>query len=280
MRRLLSEITIAGFGAITTLFTVIVLFLVELVFGFSVYTFMVCFIAPIGAIGAGFVASSGYYVGAKLANRRPTTLMLLGMIGVSLATFFLVHYLGLVCFRVAAGPAYALVAFGDYLDTTIRETSLRFVGGPDSTGELGAWGYVFASIQVLGFMLGGVVVYATLVSQPYCQSCSRYLSKKGKQTRFTSDADSLKAIVRGLVSVPPSGDLQQGIDAHANHGTAHGSGYDRFRSSIEIRFCKKCGQHWLGFGVQKEARGAWRDVNELSLERFSDQELNVRAGDW
>jgi hypothetical protein len=276
MKRIISGIVVMAFGALTSLFTVVLLVLTELIFSFALHTFMFCFVVPIGAIGAGFLASSGYYVGAKLLNRRPTKFLLVGMVMVALATFFLVHYLEFVTLRIAVPDTYDQTSFGNYLDIVFRNASLRFMGRPGNTGGLGAWGYVFAFLQVAGFMLGGLVAYVALTSQPYCQRCSRYFSSKGQQRRFTSDIRSLSSIAGALVNLSPGSDLQPIVDAHAKHGTVRGSKEDNLRSNIEIRFCKKCGQHWLKFSVQKKVRDDWKEINQLTLERYCDRELSAR----
>lgn len=277
MKRLLEDIVVTGFGAVTSLFTAALLFFIEQQFDLSVYTFTLCFAVPIGAIGAGFVAASGYYVGAKVFNHRPRAVILLNMVVISLATFFLIRYLGYSYLEVDGRLARDYVSFIDYLDVVIRHSSLALVTRPGSTGELGAWGYIYAFLQVLGFVFGGASVYGWLLSQPYCENCSRYLSPKAKQTRFASDVDSTRRVVSTVLALYHSDNLQHAIEAHAKHGRTYRSKDDHFRSSIEIRYCEKCARHWLKFSVYRKAGSDWKEIKELGIETFSDQELNVKA---
>src|ERR1700730_6465648 len=83
------DLLVAGFGAATSFLTAIILAAIEIKFGFSVYGFMFWFVVPGGAICSGFAAASGYYAGARYFNHRPTKVLLLNMVVISITTFFL-----------------------------------------------------------------------------------------------------------------------------------------------------------------------------------------------
>ena len=155
MKRAIQDLTVSAFGLITSIITAIILIIIEVYFKLSLYTFMFWFIIPVGAIGAGFVAAGGYYLGARIFGHRPSPLILLNMVLISIGTFFLIHYLSYITLDIDGIPVRTLVPFGTYLDTIITKTSMsigfRFRSVAE-TGEVGSWGYAIAIIQVIGFV--------------------------------------------------------------------------------------------------------------------------------
>ena len=50
---------------------------------------------------------------------------------------------------------------------------------------------------------------------------------------------------------------------------------DHLRSVFEVRHCKKCGQHWVRFSVEKQSGDDWKEIPELTVGGFTDQVVNV-----
>jgi len=82
--------------------------------------FMYWFVIPAGAICSGFAAASGYYAGARYFNHRPTKLLLLNMVVISIATFFLIHYINYYFLIIDGRQVRELVDFARYLDSSFR----------------------------------------------------------------------------------------------------------------------------------------------------------------
>src|SRR5258708_1834024 len=120
------DLLVAGFGAAASFLTAIILAAIEIRFGFWVYGFMFWFFIPAGAICSGFAGASGYYAGARYFNHRPTKVLLLNMVVISITTFFLIHYIDYYFLVVAGRPARELVDFARYLDSGLSHTALRF----------------------------------------------------------------------------------------------------------------------------------------------------------
>jgi len=239
---------------------------------------MIFFILPIGALFSGLAGASGYYVGARLLNHRPTPLLCLNIVLASVGTFFALHYFSYVTLEVEGKNVSDYISFGTYLDTVIRSTSMRFsVRGRtiSSTGELGGGGYEIALLQNLGFAAGGFAVYTFLVSIPYCQRCSRYFSAKGKQTRYTSDPKALEMSAVQLAAGFEAGSVASAVDEHGRFGTAKPRNGDFLRSIINIRNCKRCGRHWAKFIVEKKNSKDWDEISELSIHVYTDQVVDV-----
>lgn len=273
------DILVGLCGLVTSLVTAIILWFVEERFGFALYSWTFWFIVPVGALLSGFAGASGYYAGSWFFGHRPTRLLLVNIVVASLATFFLIYYLAYVTLQVEGKQVSDYIPFWQYLDIAIRSTSMEFryrgavkIG---STGELGSFGYVVSVLQILGFATGGFGVYAYLVSQPYCEKCSRYLSGKGKQVRYTGDAEGLQAVAARVFEFVKGDAISSAIQQHRDFGTAKHEKDDHLRSVVEVRYCKKCGKHWVKFAVEKKSGDNWKEISELTVAGFTEQVVNI-----
>lgn len=86
------DIIILSCGLITTLLTVIALFLFERFFKIAIYSFTVFFF-PLGGLGVGYIMVRGYYIGSKLTNHEPPSIMQLIVIILSIFSFYLIYFL-------------------------------------------------------------------------------------------------------------------------------------------------------------------------------------------
>ena len=260
-------------GLATSLLTAIILWWVELRFGFAFYSWTFWFILPIGAGLSGCAAASGYYAGSRIFNQRPTRLLLLNILLVSVATFFTIYYLSYITLEIEGQGISDYISFGQYLDIAIRSTAMEFRFG--ATDELGGWGYGIAILQILGFAGGGLAVYGHLVSIPYCERCSRYFSKKGKQTRYTGDTEALGAATDQLFRDWGANGIAAGIENHRVFGNPEVQAGDYLRSVIEVQHCKRCGRHRVNYQVEKQSGNDWKEITDLTTGGFTDQAVDV-----
>ncbi len=278
MKKTLQDLVVSAFGATTSIATAIILFFIEVRFGFSLYTWIFFFVIPVGAMLSGFLAAGGYYLGARLFSLRPTPLILLNMVAISVGTFFLIHFLGYAVLEVEGKQVSDYISFGTYLDILIRHQSVGFyfhakeVG---STGELGSWGYVYALLQIGGFAFGGFCVFGYLFLLPYCDTCSRYLSGRAKQERFAGDSDAFALMVGELATAFDAGRPQEAINQHAAIAETSHRKELHLKSTLKLKKCRGCGKNWLGFSVQKSTGRDWKDINKLELSTFHEGELNL-----
>ena len=277
--RLAQDFLVSGLGATTSIITAVILAAVELRFDFSLYTWMFWFVIPAGAILCGFAAASGYYLGARLFNHRPTGILLLNMVAISIATFFLIHYLNYFFLEIDGKAVRDFIPFSQFLDIEMSHTAVQFNIRAHPIGEaveIGSWGYLYAALQMLGFAVGGVAVYFHLKSLPYCDSCSKYLAKKGIQNRYTRDSEALTNAVKDIMHCLSESRFQDAIAVHAK--MAGSDTYQKelvLRSQMQIKRCKSCNQHWLKFSVSKRSRDDWKDITELGCESFCAVPISI-----
>ncbi len=274
---LVQDLIVTAGGFIASTATAWALYAMERWWGFSLYSLMIWFVLPAGAIIAGMGAAAGYYAGARIADSRPTRMLLLNMVLVSASTFFAIHWLRYDAFIASRGLGDR-VSFWRYLDevTTHQSMTLRANGAKmGSTGELGGLGYGVAALQILGFALGGFTVYGALTKLPFCERCARYLAKRGRQSRYADTPDSFEAMVRSLVDRWNQGDLQGTLDLHRHWGQTKVSKTCRVLSTFELKQCPGCRVNWLHYKAQRFDGQNWKPLQGLDFARFHDGRLSA-----
>lgn len=268
-------VTTGGFIASTA--TAWALYAIERWWGFSLYTLMAWFVLPAGAMIAGMGAAAGYYAGARIADSRPTRMLLVNMVLVSASTFFAIHWLRYDAFIVGRGLEDQ-VSFWRYLDEVLTHQSMtmRSHGAElGSTGELGAFGYVVAALQIVGFAMGGFVVYGALAKLPFCERCARYLANRGQQKRFADSADSFEAMAKALIGRWNASDLQGTLDLHRRWGLPKMSKACRVMSTFEHKQCPGCSINWLRYKAQSFDGRNWKPLPGLDISRYHDGGLST-----
>ena len=272
-------LVIGAFGLITSVATAALLAGLRVTTGLDVYALSLLGLLPLGALFAGAAAGSGYYWGARLSN-HPATKGLLWSIAIgSVATFFVLHGFTWWWMKVHDGRmARDLVSFPVFLDREIQ-SSVMDIGIRQWTiwrsGALGKFGYVTALVQVVCFWIGGLAAFGYLKSLPYCDSCRRYFSFKGKQRRFSKNDDAALATVDQILGEFRAGVFGKAIAQHATIGNPkYVKKTDRIRSTIELRHCKGCRQHWASFVVENRPLNDWREIKASKFEGRTNDMLN------
>lgn len=274
------DLVISLCGFLTSLLTAVILWWVESRFGVAIYSFTAWFVIPIGAILAGLAAASGYYASARLLNYQPTRLLLATVVLASVGTFFAIHYLLYFTMEVEGHFVRDYISFWKFLDVEIRSTSIAIRRGSreiTQTDELGGLGYAMAVLQVAGFATGGILAYAKLTSIPYCRRCSRYLTEKVEEYRFTRDPEAMAACATEILNAFGSGEVAGAIEKHRAFGDAEYESGHVLRSVIESRRCAKCGRHWVQYTVGKKRDSKWKEISGLTAAGYTDESLDRSA---
>src|SRR5437764_3085504 len=88
MRRIGVEL----FGLMTCVCTVAIVLAVRWWFGTDLFGLFLYMLIPVGAIGCGFAAASGYFLGSFVFDRPPRGMLLVNMVLIGVASFFLIHF--------------------------------------------------------------------------------------------------------------------------------------------------------------------------------------------
>lgn len=276
MNHTIQDLIVTAFGFVASMLTAVVLLLVEEHLGFAFYSLMILFVIPVGAILSGFVAAGGYYLGSILFGHKPTGLLLLNMVLVSVGTFFTIYWLSYVSLEIDGKSVSDFIPFSQYMDIVLQHQTMEFrVKGAKvgTTGEMGGFGYITAALQVIGFAIGGVAIFFYLSALPYCEKCSKYLKAKAKQLRYGADQDNFMAMVKNVASHFDNDQLQEAIELHGKFGEAKNPKGGYLNSTLERKQCPACSVNWLKFSAQKLAGNEWKDIDELQFARFHKGEL-------
>jgi DNA-directed RNA polymerase subunit M/transcription elongation factor TFIIS len=264
-------IAVMGFGSVAL--TGIILGFLEATTGFAIYSLMLWFIIPIGALLAGFGAASGYYFGAKMFHQKPAGGVAVNMILASIAAYLLVHYVPYYFLEVDGTRIKDTISFWHYLDIDIRHTSLSYKRSI-STGELGSiWGYLYAIVQLIGFAIGGLSVFGLLLDAPFCAKCSKYLTKSKTQNRYTSEAETLPDRIATFQQMLQDKKYSEAIQFHADEmGIARKSGH-HLKTRLVMHKCQSCKGSHLNFETSRLEEGDWKDIKEAKIELWVDSHL-------
>jgi hypothetical protein len=261
-RAFLEDLIVSGFGMASSAAVVYGSHYSSVHWEFTPFTWMADMILPIGAIGCGFVAAIGYWIGARVFNHRPTRWLMLNILFVSLTTYFSIHYLDYTDLKVNGVPVEHLMPFEKYLTLVTEHMHYKDTNSTGGGYDLGKWGWGVAALQVIGFSFGGLAVYAMLTSVPYCSRCSKYLSQKRSRVAKWKEVGNMQQAYAELANLIQGGHLQEAIDRHAELGEQR-----KFRIHamlrLELRKCPSCENRRLRLLGQSRRGNQWATVGQL-----------------
>jgi len=149
------------------------------------------YVLPIGALIVGVAASSGYGIASWSSGVKITRSLLLLVLALQLGAYFAAQYIEFANLHLVHRSNNSPVGFFEYYDLVARHFAWKQDNG--STGEpMGAWGYFFRALEVVGFVAGGMIVPLVLRKAPYCADCQRYM--KTRQLALVPASVNLKKV--------------------------------------------------------------------------------------
>ncbi|HUT32347.1 MAG TPA: hypothetical protein VNE39_02615 [Planctomycetota bacterium] len=161
---------VLGAGLITTTLALLGVYLVNAYAGENIMGWYANYVIPVGAILVGLVAASGYGLASWFAGVKVTRILLVTIVVLQVAAYFAAQYI-----EYANLPAEVRekASFWEYFDLVTR--SFKFKGRDGQWGpEVGAWGYGLRALEIVGFVLGSLIVPIVLWKKPYCNACHTY----------------------------------------------------------------------------------------------------------
>ena len=211
-----SPVPVLVAGGASTIVALVAVYLLEQV-GFNAMGFYLDFVVPIGAIGVGLVASSGFALASWRSGTRISGALLVAVTAMLVAAYFLASYLE---FRLLYPGGAQLrdgtpVGFWMYFDHFTRSIAFK-----DSQGQggdaLGLLGYGVRALEIAGFAGGGVLIPFGLRKLPYCDGCGLYMRTSRLASLTTGIAEKLigdKSPERQEQRRALAEQAQQGMDA-------------------------------------------------------------------
>lgn len=205
---------------------------------FNIMGFYLNKILPVGAIGIGLVASSGYGLAAWKTGLKMTRSLVLTVCALLVGAYFAAQYvefrsLGTLRNRWTGER----IGFLKYFDVATRSFAWKSKDGV-LPSPLGLWGYGVRALELIGFALGGLIVPGSLRSKAFCDGCQLYMTarsvgfipasmparkinKKDQEGKAAYETEQQEAIERGraeldsLMTFVNAGDLAKLLAALA-----------------------------------------------------------------
>jgi hypothetical protein len=262
-----AAVTLAGI--VTSLLTILVLFVIQHLTGFELFTLSVWLVVPVGALVCGGFAASGYYFGAIFLHRRPNAILAIQMLIVAGATMLAEYYLNFYTLVIDGQNVRAVVPFLEYLKIVIE--SSEYVVGRSQTnlGAVGNMGYWIFGIQFFGLLIGGIAVFGHLLLKPHCGVCSDYYKLVGRKMLIGESSTDTAAIFdefyfEPLDSPQFASTLSEDSLRVENDGTV-------FRVQSSLYQCKKCAQQMIENVLQRKTSNDWVEERGLINSTHFDQ---------
>ena len=273
VRRIPGDLFIAALGLATTFATVVLIFVAGRALGIALQTIMLAGLLPAGAVATGLLAPTGFYLGARILNRKPSPVVLVAMLASTIAAYLLLQYATYRSVSVGDQPLRRAASFSQYLAYASSHSRVSFFihGTPaGTTGDLGAWTLLLTGLQLLGFVGGGVTLYSYLLAQPYCNACRNYLRRTGEQFHFDFDDDRFAAHTAAVTAALRSSDPGSAVALHAATASSQTDSGDDLRSRLVTFACAGCGRtHYVLDGWRKNARDEWILLTGSAVSTYS-----------
>jgi len=147
---------------------------------FNIMLFYYAYIFPLGALLVGAVCGSGYGLGSYFTGVRISKSLLLIVVLLQVAVYFVAQYLEYLYIIDQASRSQGPIDinFFEYFDYATRQFSFQNENSNDFGDPMGAWGYAFRALEISGFVFGGLIAPLVLKSRSYCEQCQVYMRKK------------------------------------------------------------------------------------------------------
>jgi len=274
MKEIIDDLGIGLFGLFTAIVVALADVMIARTTSFDLFTYMAWFVVPVGAGIVGLAAASGYYFGALYLHKMPRWPLLFQMVLNAAIAQLLIYYVGYATLAIDGIKASELVSFGEYLKILLTTAHYVSRHGVD-VGEVGSLGYWIAADQLVGFLIGGVVIFVLLIAKPVCGACRQYLRQLAKNKKFFINGRNAGNFYGQLTSHPlnspdfatlmrtPTKRLwKRGADGTAIIHTA-------------LLECPSCKQQTLDQKVSVCDGNSWKDVDHMKRQVAVPKNVNL-----
>jgi len=161
---------VLGSGLITTTLALLGVYLLNARAGENIMGWYANYVIPIGALLVGLVAASGYGLASWSAGVKITKGLLWTILILQVVAYFAAQYIEYANLPAAVRER---VGFWRYFDFATRTFAFRDRSG-NPGAPLGLWGYGLRALEIIGFVIGSLIVPLILWKKPYCDLCQVY----------------------------------------------------------------------------------------------------------
>lgn len=166
-------------------------------------------IIPAGALLVGIASGVGYAVGARVLNVKLSKAFVMGMLTTGLIDYVAAQWVTYMNILERMNLTSDQYSFVSYIRDICEGMSFKRGGSTEAGAALGAFGYVFKVLEMLGFSFGTMIPCAILRGMPYCGGCQRYLKK---HTLASLYSPVLKSSIKELPRGERTAAVQKAVD--------------------------------------------------------------------
>jgi hypothetical protein len=248
---------------------------------FNIMGWYADYVLPVGALLVGLAAGSGYGIASWRTGLKIRRSLLWAVLGLQLGAYVTAEYIEFRDLARAAGVQPDARTFAHYYHFKATHFAWSDHGRPGQ--PLGAWGYFFVGLGVIGFAAGGVMAPALLARVAYCERCQMYkrsrtlaifpasvkarrVSKKDVEGRTSYEAEQKQATEEAAARLRAIGEMTAKGDVFGLKSALAGDRAARraaarlpVRIAISLVHCRSCYDahlqpvSWTGHGKQQRS---------------------------
>lgn len=144
-------------------------------------------VIPIGAVLVGAATGLGYAYGAKFLQVKLHKRYIGAMVVIGLLTYWTALFVTYAHEIEKAGVSAGDYTFVDYLRDSCELMTFGQKNAGGQSAPLGALGYLFKALEMVGFVAGATIPAVIVGGVPYCERCRKYLKHFAKGFRHSQD---------------------------------------------------------------------------------------------
>lgn len=275
MLRALSMLGVTICGISVSVLTAWLVMVLSRAVEIDLFSVMILFVVPVGAVVTGIVAASGYYFGSLFLHVGPSWSLMIQMVAVAGGTLVLIHYLQYTSLTLDDGRRVsALISFGQYLDVVLTTAHYRITRAQLESGQVGGFGYVLAAIQFIGFLVAGFAMFGHLTSKPTCSQCRKYVREIHGQEKQFHSFDDLAQYHDELFTMPvDSPEFAEKARAPYTAPVAPGT----WKLSMKLMGCPGCKAQLFYNEMSVWDGSEWKSTDRLTRRIAIPQGIDLRG---
>jgi hypothetical protein len=249
----------------------------EVVTGYYIYGFLLWAVVPAGALCAGMGGAAGCYYMALWTDYYPRFLFFVGVVLLGVLTLITTHYIVYSQTLIDQVRLRDSISFQDYLTLASQHVAIR-TRYSSSSIELGELSKGYFALQIIGFVVGGMMIFAYLRDRSYCKPCRRYRDDKGVAELHEIGEDVFSKRVDSVRQMLKAGRYREALACHPAKQSLEKRGFAQgYRSVIASYQCPACASRVYKHSAYKCAqKDQWSEITSVAGV-YADQPNEVPA---
>jgi hypothetical protein len=237
----------------------------EVLTGYYIYGFLLWAVVPVGALCAGMGGAAGCYYMALWTDYYPRFLFFVGVVALGVLTLVTTHYIVYSQTLIDQVRLRDSISFEDYLTLASRHVAIK-TRYSASAIELGELSKGYFALQIIGFIVGGMMIFVCLRDRSYCRPCRRYRDDKGVAELHEVGEDAFSKRVDSVRQMLQAGRYREALACHPAKQSLEKRGFVQgYRSVIASHQCPACASRVYKHSAYKCAqKDQWAEITSVA----------------